>query len=93
MIKKYSTTLESQMQSYYAQLSEKEKRRYAALEAQKFDYGGKVYIMKLFDIHHMTLNKGIEELNNPDLCLSIPAEKQRKSGGGRKKKQSTTLIV
>ena len=86
MIKKYSSAVEAQMQVFYSKLNEKEQRHFAALEAQKFGYGGKVYIMRLLALHHMTLNKGIAELNTPELYATLPVGKQRRAGGGRKKK-------
>jgi len=44
---KYSQEVEGQMKSFYETLSEKEKRRYAALEASKLGYGGQKYICTL----------------------------------------------
>jgi hypothetical protein len=85
MIEKYSPEIERQMQSFYGRLPEKEQRHYAALEAQKFGYGGKAYIIRLFNIHHKTLNKGIAELTTPELYATLPVGKQRRIGGGRKK--------
>ncbi len=85
MIEKYTPEVESQMQTFYARLPEKEQRHYAALEAQKFGYGGKAYIIRLFNIHHKTLNKGITELTTPELYATLPVDKQRRPGGGRKK--------
>ena len=66
-------------------VSEKSRRHYAALEAQKFGYGGKAYIIRLLDINHRTLNKGIKELSSSDNSASFHLEKQRVVGGGRKK--------
>jgi len=36
--------IEAQMQRYYQSLSEKDRRRYAAIEVIKLGYGGQVYI-------------------------------------------------
>jgi hypothetical protein len=88
MIEKYTESVEIQMQSFYKRLPEKAQRHYAALEAQKFSYGGKAYIIRLFGIHHKTLNKGIAELTNPELYTTVPVNKQRRSGGGRKKNRA-----
>lgn len=88
MIEKYTPAVEIQMQTFYARLPEKEQRHYAALEAQKFGYGGKAYIIRLFKINHRTLNKGIAELTTPELYATLPAHKQRRSGGGRKKNRA-----
>lgn len=86
MIKKYPPQVEAQMQGFYSRLKEREQRLYAAIESQKFGYGGKAYIMRLLDIHHMTLNKGIKELGLTEPYASLPVGKQRRVGGGRKKK-------
>ncbi len=40
----YPAPIEAQMQQYYQSLSEKDRRRYAAIEAVKLGYGGQVYI-------------------------------------------------
>jgi hypothetical protein len=88
MIEKYAPFIELQMQTFYSRLPEKEQRHYAALEAQKFGYGGKSYIMGLFKLHHKTLNKGIAELTTPELYATLPVHKQRRSGGGRKKNRT-----
>jgi hypothetical protein len=86
MIVKYSPIIEAQMCLFYSRLSEREQRLYAAVESQKFGYGGKSYIIGLFKIHHYTLNKGIGELTNPELYGIVGVNKQRLCGGGRKKK-------
>jgi len=92
MIERYSLVVEEQMRLFYSQLPEKEQRRYAALESEKFGYGGKAYIIRLLGIHHRPLNRGIEELRNPDLYNLLPSHRQRKAGGGRKKKEMNTPI-
>jgi hypothetical protein len=44
----YSPMIEKQMQSYYESVSEKDRRRYAAIEAKKLGRGGIEYIKRLF---------------------------------------------
>ena len=39
-MKKYSKEIEEQIKDFYNSLSEKERRRYAGLEAIKLGYGG-----------------------------------------------------
>ena len=82
---KYGQEIEEQMQLYFSQLSEKDKRHYAAVEASKLPYGGKKYIGELFKISQYTIRAGEKELNTPSLLAQIPADKQRRKGGGRKK--------
>ena len=70
------------MQSYYESLSEKDRRRYAAVEAKKLGYGGITYISRLFGCNYRTIIKGMEELSEESLIIS---QRIRRSGGGRKK--------
>ncbi len=46
------------MLRYYSGLKEKDRRHYAALEAQKLGYGGKRYISGLLDVSRKTILKG-----------------------------------
>lgn len=80
-MQKYADNIEAQMQRYYHSLSEKDSRRYAAIEAVKLGYGGQVYIRRLFGCHHETLQLGIKELQNE---ITLQDERIRQSGGGRK---------
>ncbi len=45
----YRAEVETRMKRLYARLSEKDRRRYAAVEADKLGHGGFEYIAKLFD--------------------------------------------
>lgn len=74
------------MQSYYESLSEKDRRRYAAVEAKKLGYGGIGYISKLFGCNYRTIVKGIEELSEQS---SISSLRIRREGAVRKKALST----
>lgn len=62
----YDSTTEDYMCLFYNNLSEKDKRHYAAVEALKLGYGGIIYISKLFDISIRTIERGIEELKKKD---------------------------
>ncbi len=44
----YSKEIEEQMQMLYQSLSEKDRRRYAAIEAKKLGFGGISYVCRLF---------------------------------------------
>ena len=48
----YSTTIERHMQQLYDSLSEKDRRRYAAIEAEKLGHGGIRYVAELFGCDH-----------------------------------------
>lgn len=58
----YDEKTEKRMQRFYFGLDEKNKRHYAALEAEKLGHGGIVYISKLLGCSRQTLHSGIEEL-------------------------------
>lgn len=77
----YPDEIEEQMQWYYQSLSEKDRRRYAAIEAVKLGYGGITYISQLLGCDYYTIRFGMYELKDED-SLSITSI--RRSGGGRK---------
>jgi hypothetical protein len=54
----YSPDVETHMQALYRSLSEKDRRRYAAVEAEKLGHGGIEYIAKLFGCHRDTIRQG-----------------------------------
>jgi hypothetical protein len=77
----YPAVIEAQMQRYYQSLNEKDRRRYAAIEAVKLGYGGQAYIRRLFGCHHETLALGMAELEDE---TALNGERIRQVGGGRK---------
>jgi hypothetical protein len=81
---KYPAIVEVTMQTYYESLSERNRRQYAAIEAIKFDWGGRTYIGQLLNLSQKTLRKGIEEVQNPPAPMDWDPKRQRKPGGGRK---------
>ncbi len=81
MIRPYPGEIEVQMQRYYESLSEKDRRRYAAIEAVKLGYGGQAYIRHLLGCHHETLQLGLRELEDETV---LRQERIRQTGGGRK---------
>ena len=48
----------------YESLSEKDRRRYAAIEAKKLSYGGISYIFSLFMCDDKTVKKGMRKLED-----------------------------
>lgn len=77
----YSAEIEAQMQRCYQSLSEKDRHRYAAIEAVKLGYSRQAYIRRLFSCHHETLQLGIRELQDE---TALGEERIRQPGGGRK---------
>lgn len=80
MENKYDDKILNNMISLYNSLSEKDRRRYAAIEAMKLGFGGIVYISDLFSCDEKTISKGISELSDEE---RMNQEKIRNTGGGR----------
>lgn len=78
------------MKNYYNSLSEKDKRRYAAVEFSKLGWGGLQYISNIFDCDPRSIQKGLKELENETLGLD---DRIRAKGGGRKKIIETTAYI
>lgn len=78
--------IQLKMTRLYNSLSEKDRRRYAAIEAQKIGYGGISYICTLFGCDEKTVKKGIHELGDDEVMNS---DRVRKAGGGRRSKLET----
>ncbi len=61
-MEKYPENIERSMQYFYISLSEKDKRHYAAVEAEKLGRGGVNYIAELFNLSRQTVYDGLAEL-------------------------------
>lgn len=81
-IQPYIQEIEQEMLIYYNSLSEKDRRRYAAIEAKKLGYGGISYIQRVLGCRPETIKRGIEEIKSPEI---IKESQIRKKGAGRKK--------
>ena len=80
-IKSYTQEIEAQMLNFYNSLSEKDRRRYAAIEATKLGYGGDTYIRRILHCDDRTIARGKRELK---VSISDEGPRIRKQGGGRK---------
>ena len=85
MLIEYSPAIAKNMQLLYNSLSEKDRRRYAAVEAEKLGHGGIAYIADLFGCNEKTIRKGMQELQDKD---SMQQPRIRRSGGGRKTQEA-----
>lgn len=54
----YDRDVERRMVNFYGSLSEKDRRRYAAVEAAKLGHGGKAYLARLFGCDPDTIAAG-----------------------------------
>jgi hypothetical protein len=82
-MKPYSVEIERMMKQFYTTLSEKDRRRYAAIEATKLGHGGVTYIALVLGCDRSTIQAGTKELGHlPE--KGEKARRIRKPGGGRK---------
>ena len=77
----YSSKIEQRMQQFYQSLSEKDRRRYAAVEALKLGWGGQSYISQLLGCDDEAMQLGWAELAQPG---ALEMKHIRREGGGRK---------
>lgn len=78
----YSAEIEVQMQRYYQSLSEKDRRRYAGVEAVKLGHGGIAYISRVLGCDYRTIKAGMADLEEDGPPLE--EARIRRRGGGRK---------
>ena len=80
----FNDVIETQTRNVFHTLNEKDRRRFAAIQARQLGHGGITYISKLLTLSESTISRGIDEL---DTLPSDPAEgRVRKPGAGRKKR-------
>lgn len=75
----YSTVVREHMLVFYKSLSEKDRRRYAAVEAEKLGHGGVEYIASLLGCDEKTIRQGREDIEQ--LPGDAAAGRVRKKGG------------
>ena len=73
----YACEVETEMKALYESLNEKDRRRYAAVEATKLGHGGFEYIAALLGCDRKTIRRGRQELRNPP---DVPRGRVRKKG-------------
>lgn len=78
---KYTPEMEERMRLFYESLSEKDRRRYAAVEAAKLGRGGVTFIAKLFGCDAATIRRGAREVDR------LPMDES----GGRVRKRNRDL--
>lgn len=79
----FDEAVETQTRNLFETFDEKDKRRFAAIQARQLGHGGMKYISELLRISVSTIGRGIEEL---DMLPDDPAQgRTRRPGAGRKK--------
>jgi hypothetical protein len=81
MVSAYEPEVERQMKTLYESLNERDRRRYAAIEARKLGHGGQSYIKRLLGCDFKTLRRGLADLTDPP---NLPSGRVRKKGGQTK---------
>ena len=77
----YESEIEQHMRALYKSLRENDRRRYAAVEADKLGFGGVDYISRLFECDPKTIRAGRAELS---ALPNAPSARVRKKGGTQK---------
>ena len=73
----FAPEVEQVVKTMYLSLREKDRRRYAAVEAAKLGHGGIEYLAALLDCDPKTIRQGRRDLDDlPD----VPPERCRKKG-------------
>lgn len=62
----YTSGVERKMKRFFGWLSEKDRRRYAAVEAAKLGHGGVEYIARVLQCDPKTIRQGLTELEEPE---------------------------
>lgn len=73
----YSADVERKMKRFFDWLSEKDRRRYAAVEAAKLGHGDVEYIARVLQCDPKTIRQGFEDLDEPE---DPAASRVRKKG-------------
>jgi hypothetical protein len=79
----YAADVEVNVLAFYETLSEKDQRRYVAVEARRMGFGGIEYLAGVFGCSVKTIERGVKELH--ELPSDPAAGRVRRPGGGRKK--------
>ncbi|MCP4890421.1 MAG: hypothetical protein GY904_27960 [Planctomycetaceae bacterium] len=78
--------IEKRLRDFAETLSEKDSRRFAAIEAVQRGYGGIVYVANVLGCSTKTIERGIKELDQ--LQDDPAAGRVRRPGAGRKKRSN-----
>ena len=82
MITQYPRPVEEAMRYTFSTLNERQRRLFAATEALKLGHGGIAYVARLLACHRRTIERGLNELRQPDPLL--PPHRARKKGAAGK---------
>ena len=81
----YAAEIEQKMQRFFGWLSEKDRRRYAAVEAAKLGHGGVEYIARILGCAPQTIRQGLRDLEEAE---DAAVGRIRKKGVAARRAQS-----
>ena len=81
LVTPFSEETEQRMRDFFHSLNEKDRRRYAGLEADRLGHGGISYISEILGCDRKTVGNGIDELLDPP---DLDPSRIRKKGGTEK---------
>ncbi len=84
-----TSEIEQSLRDFAATLNEKDRRRFAAVEAKQRGHGGIRYIARVIGCSEKTVERGLAELEN--LPNDPAAGRIRQAGAGRKKRSQRSL--
>ncbi len=87
----YTPEIEENMRNFYNNLNEKDRRRYAGIEALKLGHGGKNYIAKVLGCSRRTVSRGAQEVSS--LSGKEVNDRIREPGAGRKSYQEKWIEI
>ena len=87
----YPQEIEQRMRQFFESLSEKDRRRYAGIEALKYGHGGRNYIARVLGCSRRTVSKGAKDISG--LSRAETEQRIRRPGGGRKSYQETWVDI
>ena len=78
----YPVGVERKMKRFFDWLSEKDRRRYAAIEAAKLGHGGVEYVARVLQCDPKTIREGLKEL-----------EEEADPAAGRVRKKGVAAVL
>ena len=81
----YSAEIEASMVGFFESLGERDRRRYAAVEATKLGHGGIAYISQLFGCDPKTIQQGKSEIDNPPTPEELKRQRKKTAAARRRK--------
>jgi hypothetical protein len=80
----YEPPVEERMRAFWQTLSERDRRRFASLEAARLGHGGIEYVAEVLGCSTRTIERGADEIDQ--LPTDPAAGRVRRPGAGRKKR-------